>query len=87
MRVQVDDFAVEHGAFDGQFAWEEGRRDSKDLDAFPLREIRLQSPLEMCASARKPSYFSSNSQSGLEKGAARRLSRIGGTERGEHLGD
>src|SRR5438552_1444231 len=47
-----------------------------DLYMLPLREISSQPLGVTYASARKPSYFSSNSQSGWSNGAWRRASGI-----------
>ena len=49
----------------------------KDLYTFPLRETRRTAPHSRYASARKPSYFTSNSQSGWSKGWRRSESGIG----------
>src|SRR4051812_45892787 len=50
---------------------------SNDLNVFAFRETRRDFPFPTYASARKPSYFNSKSQSGSVKASARRPRSMG----------
>src|ERR1039457_5819887 len=77
VRANVHDLAVQHCVAGIQARAERLASVGKDLYVFPLRETRRTAPRSRYASARKPSYFSSKSQSGWSKGWRRSASGIG----------
>jgi len=67
IRAEVKDLAVQHGVDGIPAAASDSQSAGKDLYTLPLRETRRTVPPSKYASARKPSYFTSNSQSGWSK--------------------